>query len=212
MNKAANLASSMLKSVSVLIGSSMLTAGIVALSTPAHAFVLGCPSGIADNVGGTSGCQYSNSANQDSVSPNSPLTVNQESFFGFTNWKFGGKIGDNAAAGYTGNGSGQSGTWNIASAFQNTWQDVMLVFKSGRNTTLVGYMVNDNVTSGTWNSPFEKSLFDVPNTRDVSHISVYYREGSGSSAAVPEPTTMAGLALAGTGFAAMRRRRATAKA
>ncbi|MBD2022590.1 PEP-CTERM sorting domain-containing protein [Leptolyngbya sp. FACHB-36] len=164
-------------------------------SVPAHAFTIGCPSSIADNVTGTSGCQYSDSANQDSVSPNRPLTVNQEGFFGITNWSFGGKIGTNS--GYAGTQSGQSGSWNLASVFQSSWTDVMLIFKSGNGTTLVGYELKDGVKAGNWTSPFESSLFGGNNTKDVSHISVYYREG-GNSAAVPEPATILGTMAAGS--------------
>ncbi|PZV17511.1 MAG: PEP-CTERM sorting domain-containing protein [Leptolyngbya sp.] len=194
---------------------SAIAASIVA-TAPVHAATFSCPSGTADNVSGSSGCQYSNTATQDSVTPSKPLTVNEEGFFGLTNWNFGGKIGENA--GYGGNGSGQQGLWNIAQVFQPTWQNAMLVFKSGTGTSLVGYQLEKGVTSGTWTSPFEKLLFDVRNTKDVSHISVYFTEGGstgstgGSSAAAPEPSTMAGLALAGAGLAAYRRRRAAVKA
>lgn len=171
----------------------------VAVSNPAQAFTLGCASSIANKVTSATSCGVG-TASQDSVASNRPLTVNTEGFFGFTDWKFGGKIGENA--GYTGTKSGKSGTWNLSSVFQASWQDVMLVFKSGNNTKLTGYLLADNVSSGQWSSPFDK---------DVSHISVYFREGStgtggGNSAAVPEPTTMAGIALAGTGLAAYRRR------
>lgn len=200
---------STLKSGSIAVASSMLIVGVTSFATSASAAVLGCPASIANSVSGAFSCQYSNTATQDSVSPNKPLTVNQESFFGITNWSFGGKVGENA--GYTGSGSGQSGTWNLSSIFQSSWSDVMLVFKSGKNTTLVGYLLQPNVTAGIWDSPFKNSVFNVPNTRDVSHISVYYREGSRSNTnnntAVPEPTTMAGLALAGAGMAAYRHKR-----
>lgn len=189
-----------------------ITLGLLSMPNAAQAAILGCPSDISDNVSGAMGCQYSTTASQDSVSPNKPLTVNQDGgFFGITNWSFSGKIGE--VTGFNGDGSGQSGIWNLASILNPAWQNVMLVFKSGKNTTLVGYQLDKNVSSGTWNSPFEASLFNVPNTKDVSHISVYFQEPSGgSSAAVPEPTTMAGIALAGAGMAAYRRRRTANKA
>ncbi|HEY9908401.1 MAG TPA: PEP-CTERM sorting domain-containing protein [Thermosynechococcaceae cyanobacterium] len=190
-----------------------LTIASIGAALPASAATFNCPTSIADNVSGTSACQYSDTATQDSVSPNKPLTVNEEKFFGLGTWKFGGKIGENT--GFQGQGSGQEGIWNIAQALQPAWQSVMLVFKSGQGTSLVGYQLQKGVTSGTWDSPFENSLFDVRNPKDVSHISVYFAEGAptgspgGNAAAVPEPTTMAGLALAGAGLAAYRRRSAT---
>lgn len=194
---------STLKSVSFAAAASMLAVTLGQFTTPASAAVLGCPSTITSNVVGAISCEYSNSANQDSVSPNKPLTVNQEGFFNITNWTFGGKIGENT--GYQGSGSGQVGSWSLSNVIDSSWSNVMLVFKSGRNTTLVGYLLGTGVTSGTWESPFKASVFNVPNTRAVSHISVYYQKGSPSTA-VPEPTTMAGLALAGAGMAVYRRK------
>jgi hypothetical protein len=184
-------------------------------ATPTYAATFGCPIGSVDNVSGASACEYSNTATQDFLNSKGGLTVNQEEFFGVSTWQFGGKIGENG--GYAGQGSGQSGTWNLSSVLQPTWQNVMLVFKSGAGTSLVGYQLEPGVTSGTWESPFEKLLFNVKNTKDVSHISVYFTlgepsgsTGGGSSEAVPEPTTMAGIALAGAGLAAYRRRRTAA--
>ncbi|MDX2240545.1 MAG: PEP-CTERM sorting domain-containing protein [Leptolyngbyaceae cyanobacterium bins.302] len=192
-------------SFSTVAAVGLAVASSVAVSNPAQAFTLGCSSSIANDVTGAVACGVGD-ASQDSVSSNRPLTVNTEKFFGFADWSFGGKIGEGNYA-RTGTGSGQVGKWNLSSVFKSSWQDVMLVFKSGNGTKLTGYLLADNVTSGDWWSPFAK---------DVSHISVYFREGGssstpGNSAAVPEPTTMAGIALAGAGLAAYRRRRAAAK-
>lgn len=182
-----------------------IAAGMIAVAAPANAATVACAGSIADNVTGTADCEMSTSANQDFINQG---TVNTEGFFGFADWAFGGKIGIDA--GYNGTGTGKSGTYDFSSLFSNPLvQDVMMVFKSGQGTTLVGYLMDS--ATGSWTSPFEKAVFGFNggSVKDVSHISVYYREGS--SAAVPEPTTMAGLALAGAGMAAYRRRRAAAK-
>jgi hypothetical protein len=184
----------------------LASAATLTVGNAAQAFTVGCPTSIANDVTGAVSCGIA-TANQDSVATNRPLTVNTESFFGKTDWIFGGKLGEGNYAN-AGKGSGQSGTFNLSSILKSPLENVMLVFKSGQNTTLVGYLLGQGVTSGSWSSPFDSSVFNVPNTRDVSHVSVYYREGS--SEAVPEPTTMAGIALAGAGLTAYRRRRAAA--
>ncbi|MBD2364212.1 PEP-CTERM sorting domain-containing protein [Anabaena minutissima FACHB-250] len=139
---------------------------------------------IADNVTGTTACEIG-TANQDFLNTN-PITVNAEQFFGFTDWKYSSRtdLASNA---------GQSGTWSIANFIQNTWTDAMLIFKDGGDTTLVGYLLQDGILSGSWTSPFEEPPFNFPGRgpRDVSHISVYYREGT----PVPEPITMFGLGV-----------------
>jgi hypothetical protein len=179
-----------------LVGSSILAASMLAASAPAKAGTFACPTNIADNVTGTSGCQISDSKNQDDEKA---VTVNADKFFGFDNWVFTGKTE------YKDN-EGQSGTWNISNLFPNSWDDIMLVFKSGNNTTLVGYLLQDGVTSGTWASPFEKSIFNVPNTRDVSHISVYYRVGQPTPPqSVPEPGSLVALSLIGGAMVLSRR-------
>lgn len=150
---------------------------------------------ISGKVTGATNCTISNQFDQDSVSPNKPLTVNEgEGFFGRTDWMFGGKIGSNA--GYDGPQGGQSGSWDISKAIEDNWGDIMLVFKSGQGTTLVGYQLADGVESGTWDSPYEKAAFNFNggNIKDVSHISVYYREGKKPvKRKVPEPTSILGL-------------------
>jgi hypothetical protein len=189
----------MKKVFATLVSSSILAAGILAASAPAKAGTLTCPSNLNDNVTGTSGCEYSTTATQDYLNTN-PLTVNAEGFFGFTNWAFAGRTE------YSSN-AGQSGTWNISNLIQNSWDDIMLVFKSGNNTGLVGYMVADNTTSGTWTSPFEKPpfTFNGNDPKDVSHLSVYYRVGTGTPQSVPEPGSLVALSLIGGAMVLSRR-------
>ncbi len=164
---------------------------------------------ISGKVTGTTDCTISDE-NQDSVSPNKPLTVNAgEGFFGYTNWEFGGKIGSNA--GYDGPKGGQSGEWDISQAIEDNWGDIMLVFKSSSGTNLVGYQLADGVESGDWKSPYEKPAFNFNgnNIKDVSHISVYYREGKKlAKRKVPEPTSILGLAaVSGLAASSLKRKR-----
>lgn len=189
-------------SATALIGSSILAAGVLTLAAPVKAATMTCSAAVANKVTGTTGCEYSTSAEQDSLNTN-PITVNAEQFFGFTDWVYSNKY-ENASLPDT-----KSGTWDISSVFQNTWDDVMLIFKSGNGTTLTGYLLQNGVTSGTWNSPFlETNNKGETKVKDVSHISVYYRTGSQQPTSVPEPASLAGLGVVGATIAMSRRKKA----
>ena len=175
-------------------------------TAPAQAATLTCPSNIADNVTGTSSCEYSDTATQDFLETD-PITVNAEGFFGFEDWSFVGKIGDDPEGEFlTGDGEGLSGEWSVDSAAFDMFSDLMLVFKSGNNTTLVGYLLD--AASGTWTSPFENPPFDIRNTRDVSHISLYGRmKDAPPPEPVPEPATAAALGVLALGaFGALKKK------
>ena len=172
---------------------------------------------IADNVTGTSSCAISDDFNQDFQNGSSDIseyTVNEAGFFGSSDWQFSGKLG---VGGFAGDGEGQSGTWDISDVIQDSWEDVMLVFKSGKGTQLVGYQVADGVTSGDWESIYEKSVgsFDIrgKNAKDVSHISVYYNvidtPEVSSIRQVPEPMALSSLALVGAAAVVRRRKKQT---
>jgi hypothetical protein len=168
-----------------------------------HAAVVECPPTLDSLVTGTVDCQYSTTHDQDFLNTD-PLTVNLEGgFFGFTDWMFSTKLTENG---------GQSGTWNIGSFIDN-WSSAMLVFKSGSGTNLVGYLVDDGVTAGAWSSPFRNPPFSALNAgqiRDVSHISLYFRqaigETPGNGQKVSEPATLGLLGLGLLGLVALRRR------
>ncbi|MGA9378267.1 MAG: PEP-CTERM sorting domain-containing protein [Phormidium sp.] len=196
----------MKNTISTLLGSALLATGIASalVTAPANAFTLGSCS--TSNVSGSVSCGVGE-ANQDSVNPKDPLTVNEEAFFGLSDWTFDGKIG---TAGYTGtgDGSGKSGSWDISSVFQDTWNDVMLVFKSGNGTTLTGFLLEKGQTAGSWSSPF---LQPGKDPKDVSHISVYYTSGGEQPpvSSVPEPATLMGLGLVASGMVMARRRKSS---
>lgn len=135
------------------------------------------------------------------------LLVNDEAFFGITNWLFDGKWegSSDGSSLFNFTGGAQSGSFTYLGA--TGISDIMLIFKSGKDTNLVGYRVpKDN---GTYATPFTKPPFNLNgNTaKDVSHISVYYREGGTPPQQIPEPGVLLlmGAGLVGLGLARRRK-------
>jgi hypothetical protein len=147
-------------------------------------------------------CTIATNVDQDFLETD-PMTVNiTPGFFDITDWVFLGKD-------ETG---GQSGSYDFSALLGTLVLDpgevidqLMLVFKSGAGTTLVGYLVPDG--AGDWDTPFTEPPFSFPGNddKDVSHISAYYTT---KTAVIPVPA--AGLMLLGAlgGLALARRRRA----
>lgn len=148
-------------------------------------------------VSNTVDCEKS-SATQDFLNTN-PMTVNAEQFFGFNDWVFLDKdeMGDNA---------GQSGNWAVDPSIWDDYSNLLLVFKDGKDTTLLGYLAANGASSGTWESPFREPEFDVnPDSKikDVSHISYYVR---GAVTRVPDTGSIV-LMLIGLAFLGFSRAR-----
>jgi len=79
----------------------------------------------------------------------------------------------------------------------------------GAKPNLVAYLLQSPYGTGTYASPFIPGLFNVRNTKDISHISVYISDdGEGGGTEVPEPASVAivGLGL-GLGLLGLTRRR-----
>jgi hypothetical protein len=170
----------------------LVSALLASLAFSAQAAVIDCPTGYLQLVSNTNACQYSSQATQDFLNTN-PMTANAEGFFGYTDWSFITKDDDVESA---------SGTWSLDAPKWSAFEEIMMIFKSGRGTTLVGYNINFGATGGTWASPFSATLFELRNTRDVSHISFYGR----SSVPVSEPSLLI-LLLLGLGILALSRLR-----
>jgi len=147
-----------------------------------------------------------------------PGFVNGESFFGISDWLFDGKwnsekdatgatifVDTSGLFDFTGGGS--TGAFSYVGG--TGISDIMFVFKDGAGTNLVGYRVTR--TNGIYDTPFTNPPFPLSgNTteKDVSHISVYYREGGTPPFQIPEPgmLLLLGAGLVGLGMA--RRRKA----
>jgi hypothetical protein len=175
------------------VATALLAFAVACIAPSAMAGVITCEAAIQDKVEGSLACERSTSASQDFLNV-TPITVNQEAFFGFTDWIFESRteLGDGV----------QAGLYDVGNLL-NLHTDVMLIFKDGNDTFLVGYLLGQ--ASGSWSTPFIPGVFNVMSPRDVSHISVYARGVS-----VPEPGTIALLGGGLLGMAWIRRRRPAA--
>ncbi|SHF82987.1 hypothetical protein SAMN05444339_1159 [Loktanella atrilutea] len=174
-------------------------------ATAVSAATTTCSTAVAATLSPNMGCEVSTSSNQDSVSPNKPLTVNLDGFFGSTDWSFLNKqeIGEESPA-------AQGGTLNISSTLWSTYGRILAIFKDGKDTFLTGFLLNTDGTTFTYTSPF---LRTGKSPKDVSHIS-FYGQGTpdgdtGGPSPVPLPAGLPMLASA-LGLAVFLRKRRSA--
>lgn len=152
-----------------------------------------------------------NGAENDTLNPT--LFVNDNSFFGISDWSFDGKwnstvngfVDSSSLFDFT--GGGPAGTFSYEGPLAGI-SDLMFVIKDGAGTNLVGYLVT--ASDGTYSTPFTNPPFPLSGqskVKDVSHISVYYREGGTPPSQIPEPgmLLLMGAGLMGLGLARRRK-------
>jgi hypothetical protein len=176
-----------------IVGTFAASAALLMFSS-ANAAWTSCSADVAGKVVANSGCEFHSTFNQDFLNT-TPITVNQDGgAFGNTDWEYISRTDLDT------NDNGQAGTWSTMGALFAAYQEVMIIFKDGADTTLHGYLVAVN-SEGTWNTPFlVGSTF-----KDVSHFTYY---GRGMAADVSEPAILGLLGLGLFGLAFARRRKA----
>ena len=157
------------------------------LTFNANAVLVNCSATTLGLVEHASACQRSTTETQDFTAAD-PMTVNSEEFFGPADWTFLKK--DDPLA------NGQTGTWSLTNSEWSNYANIMLIFKDGQGTTLLGFLLTPSFTNGDWDSPFTSAEFSglCPNTndancnkiKDVSHVS-YYGRGTPSGEEPPPP-------------------------
>jgi hypothetical protein len=174
-----------------LIAKLVLIFTLVGLALNANASLINCAATTLAKVDYASACQRSTTATQDFLNTN-PMTVNSEAFFGSADWTYLEK--DDPA------GNGQTGTWSLSNNEWSNYANIMLIFKDGKGTTLLGFLLTPSYISGDWDSPFTSAEFTglCPNVndancdkvKDVSHIT-YYGRGTPTGGEEPPPTNVA---------------------
>ncbi len=174
---------------------------LLGIALAANASVVSCTApGTMLLVDYASACQRSLSATQDFLNF-TPTTVNQEAFYGYTDWQFLKK--DDPA------GNGQTGVWSLTNNEWTQYSNIMLIFKDGSGTTLLGFALTPSFTNGNWSSPFTADEFtnlcdedDCNKIKDVSHISYYAR---GDIVHVSEPASLLLMLIGVLGLRIARR-------
>jgi hypothetical protein len=92
------------------------------------------------NLSATSACEYDGDGHNNDVA--NETNVNANAFFGTNTWDDLGKTD-------LPDGAGQNGSWALPVGFNFALFDYLNVFKDGRNTSLIGFLLNEEAASGS---------------------------------------------------------------
>lgn len=123
-------------------------------------------------------------------------TAGDTGFFGISDWLFDGRWtspGSNSSALASFDGNRHSGQWSLDPEWH--YGDLLFVFSHGTGTNLVGFLMTG--INGEYRSPFTQPPFSYPGvaTRNISHISVYYRTDAIGTVSEPKTTLLMSVGL-----------------
>jgi hypothetical protein len=166
------------------------------------------------NLTAAGNCQYLTPPDTSNVA--NATNVNAAGFFGTNTWAATSVLQFDPS-------NDQTGSWTVPSVNFAAY-DYMIVFKDGSDTNLIGFLLNEEASTGSWKTPFTDPPFNFNNnqTKNVSHFSIFQRTGSitydpcvadpqapgcNPGDPAPEPATMAlvGLGLLGASIARRRK-------
>jgi len=180
----------------------MILASVVGLNSTVMAQgSSSCVPAITGAVGGSVGCEVS-TLTQDYLNSD-PIAVNMGSgFFNNTDWSF---LNKTEKVDVDDDDLNTGSQENLLGAGSSAFNEYLLVYKDGKFTTLVGYLLDSAPTSVTWSNPFIQAQFPgIPGGfKDVSHISVY---GRNHQAPMTASAPALGLLIAGLALARRRLR------
>lgn len=206
----------------------ILAVSLSGFGTLAQAALVSCPAAYTANgtakvaasgpgtLTAASNCQYLTPADNNNVA--SIAHINSAGFFGTTNWQ------ENVGNTQIDTPNQSTGTWSIAN-FNFASFDYIIVFKDGKDTNLVGFLLNESYSSGVWSTPFTAALTELQGldkNKDVSHYTIARRASTQppciptpgfpcGEQEVPEPGTLTllGIGALGAAFLGRRRRKAS---
>lgn len=197
----------MKKQLSLLIGSSLLTVGAVAMSASEASALTPTGNGCTDGLlSGTTTCEGTFTGNASNQDLDGLFGKDWETIF-----KVEGTSGTDGPLTITDGGDGKIGGWELSLDFASIYTHAMFVVKGADN--FGAYEWDGSSVTGSWSTADLRTGNNGTgqNVPQLSNFSVYAIRGDDNGPdpePVPEPAAMAGLMAIGAGIVINRRKKA----